>query len=325
MTFVNQAKAKHLKILKDAHYEFPRTHRLNEAVEWAFTDYFVNAEIRQETGKGFEARALLVVGPSRVGKSVEVDQIRYELDRCKLSMPDGRPAKMVKVTLRGISSWKSLGTHTLSELGFNSRSSSNQSQIWDLVAFHAQAHGVVCIHYDECQHIFSGKSVDVQDNLIDCFKSLLKQPAWPLMLVFSGVQQLKEFILREEQLRYLVRTVTFNEIDPFCEEDLIELNKLCFAYADRVSVDFSEISNSDFHQRLSYSCADRWGLVIELLIEALTLAKTENQRMIEKRHFCRAFTDRFELKPNHSPFSVEQYEEFFRREAILEMWLRDQD
>ena len=48
-------------------------------------------------------------------------------------------------------------------------------------------------------------------------------PTRPLMLLFSGMQQLKEFILREEQLRYLVRTVTFNEIDPLCEE---ELNKL---------------------------------------------------------------------------------------------------
>lgn len=325
MIFVDPERVKSLRILKDAHYEFPRAEKLREAFRWMFTDYFVNADIRQAKGKDFEARALLVVGSSRVGKTTEIDQVREELSQSQMLMPDGRAAKMIKVSLRGISSWKDLGAHTLIELGFPSKSSSNQTQIWELVAFHAQAHGFVCIHYDECQHIFSNKSAEAQDNLIDCFKSILKQPAWPLMLVFSGVQQLQEFILREEQLAYLVRTVTFYDVDPASDEDLVELNRLCFAFADKIGIDFAELSNSDFHQRLAYACANRWGIVIELLFDALLRAKSDNSKMIGAKHFCDAFTVRFELKKRHSPFSIEDYEEFFQSEAILRMWANEQE
>lgn len=320
MIFVDPERAKSLRILKDAHYEFPRAQKLKQAFEWMFTDYFVNAAIHLEHGKGFEARALLAVGSSRVGKTTDLNWVRMELNQSQILMPDGRAAKMIKVLLRGISSWKDLGVHTLNALGIPSKNSSNQTQIWELVAFHAQAHGVVCIHYDECQHIFSRKSEDTQANIIDCFKSILKQPTWPLMLVFSGVQELQDYILQEEQLAYLVKTVTFNDIDPTSDEDLIELNRLCFAFADKIGIDFAQLSNSDFHQRLAYACADRWGLVIELLIEALVLAKSNHDKMVRIEHFCDAFTGQFELKKRHSPFSIENYEGFFESEAILRMW-----
>ena len=323
MKFFDPDREKILSQLASCHYEFPRARQLEEAMSYMVTDYITRARIRDSIGKGFEARALLVVGPSRIGKTVELDNVAKEFDLANIVLPDGRYAKIIKVTLSGYSSWKTLGASTLSEMGFETRSYStqNQNQIWDLVAFHAEAHGVICIHYDECQHIFRGKSKDVQDILIDCFKSLLKRPSWPLMLIFSGVEELKDHILREEQLRYLVKTVTFDEIDPNSDEDLLELNRLCFAYADRVEVDFTELSSSDFYQRLAFACSNRWGLVINLLFDALVSAALEKGPSRLSAHFCAAFTEAQGLNPQISPFSIDEYEKYFDSQAILNKWL----
>lgn len=323
MKFFDPHREKILSQLTSVHYEFPSARQLEAAMSYVVTDYITRARIRARIGRGFEARALLVVGSSRVGKTAELDHVREEFDLAKIALPGGRCAKMIKVTLSGYSSWKTLGASTLSELGFETRSYSNQNQnqIWDLVAFHAEAHGVVCIHYDECQHIFRGKSKDVQDILIDCFKSLLKRPSWPLILILSGVEELKDYILREEQLRYLVKTITFDEIDPNSDEDLLELNKLCFAYADRVGVDFTELSNSDFYQRLAFACSNRWGLVINLLFDALVSAALATGPSKLDVHFCRAFTEGQGLNSKASPFSIDEYEKYFDRQAILNNWL----
>ncbi len=92
-----------------------------------------------------------------------------------------------------------LGSSTLIEPGFPIKvpQQANQDIIWNLVAKHAREHGVVCIHHGECQHIFKDKSAEARNILIDSFKSLLRKPGWPLMLIFSGVKGLREFIMTD--------------------------------------------------------------------------------------------------------------------------------
>lgn len=93
-----------------------------------------------------------------------------------------------------------------------------------------------------------------------------------MMLILSGVPELAQHIQKEKateerrQLRFLLRPVYFDLID--LNRDFAELNGLAYSYADKAGVDFDELSNADFFRRLAFACAYRWGLVIEMLIEA---------------------------------------------------------
>lgn len=71
-----------------------------------------------------------------------------------------------------------------------------QRQVWDRVVLQAKLQGVVGIHYDECQHIFSS-GADARAKTLDSFKSLLKQSEWPLMLILSGVDTLAHHVISE--------------------------------------------------------------------------------------------------------------------------------
>ncbi|MEQ6202269.1 hypothetical protein ABMC88_04365 [Sulfitobacter sp. HNIBRBA2951] len=75
------------------------------------TDYAA----KSSTGKPFEAKGLIVTGPSRIGKLGEVGRMLEAVNDGSTIMPDGRPAVIEKVTLDGSLSFKELGRRTLKD------------------------------------------------------------------------------------------------------------------------------------------------------------------------------------------------------------------
>jgi len=316
MSFVNIGLAARISALQAAHYGFPRAERLRKAMSWVLTDYYSKMSLQ----KPFEARGLLVTGPSRIGKSTEIRKLLSDVNDGTTLMPDGRPAKFVSVILNGSLTWKDLGMHTLNRgLSYPATGRMTQRQVWDRVIHQAKLQGIVGIHYDECQHIFS-KNAEARANILDSFKSLLKQSEWPLILILSGVDSLAHHIVSEEQLAFLMKRVTFCEISISNTDDLRELHALCHAYAAKAGIEFGALASRDFYERLATACAFRWGLVVELLIEALVLEDKENSGQVTLAHFCRAFTSRLELRAGYSPFSIDDYDVLFQPQKVFEIW-----
>lgn len=316
MSLINVDNATLKSQLLEAHYAFPRAQKLQDALSWALSDYYSKMALQEP----FEARGLMITGPSRIGKSTEIRKLLNTANNGSTLMPDGRPAKIVSVMLSGALSWKDLGVHTLhAGLGYPLKGRLTQRQIWDRVFLQAKLQGVVGIHFDECQHIFP-KSNDGRAKILDSFKSLLKHSEWPLMLLLSGVDELASHVVMEEQLAYLLRPISFSEITTSNTEDLQEMHSLCHAYASKAGLDLGDLPSRDFYERLAAACAFRWGLVVELLIEALVLAKSEKAECLSGAILCRAFTSRLGLTAGYSPFSIDEYQELFVSEKIFALW-----
>ncbi len=109
--------------------------------------------------------------------------------------------------------------------------------------------------------------------------------------------------------------VHFEEINP--ARDIEELNELAFTFADNAGIDFDPLSHADFLQRLGFACANRWGLVIELLIEALTIGKQEGAKACSPDHFDEAFSRTYGTPAGYSPFKVADYQADFDHEKLL--------
>ncbi|WP_406735849.1 ATP-binding protein [Thioclava sp. GXIMD4215] len=317
MSFINLSAAGSISTLKAAHYSFPRADRLREDMVWMVTDYYAKASLRRP----FEARGLLVTGPSRTGKSTEIRRQIDALNDGSTIMPDGRPARFVSVVLKGLLSWKDLGIHTLDQgLNYSATGRLTQREVWERVVIQAREQGVIGIHYDECQHIFPRVTGEARAMILDSFKSLLKQPEWPLMLILSGVDSLVQHITSEEQLAYLMRPISFPEVALHRPADLAEMVSLCHAYADKAGLAFDTLNTRDFYERLACACANRWGLVIELLIDAFVIALNQRASEPSPPHFCLAFTRRTGLREGYSPFSIDSYEALFSPQKIFEIW-----
>lgn len=136
------------------------------------------------------------------------------------------------------------------------------------------------------------------------------------MLILSGVPVLSTYIHSEEKLSKLLRPVTFDLIH--IDKDIQELMGVAYSYADLAGVNFDPLSSVDFFQRLSFSCADRWGLAIELIINAVTECGVNGERDISIYYFAKAYSRTYETEPGCSPFIIENYRQSFDQGNVVE-------
>jgi hypothetical protein len=307
MSFINPRMVELSKPLKTAYFPFSRAQELSKALSWCITDYATKADI----GQPFEARGVLVIAASRQGKTREIGRSLDVFNKAAESMPDGRPARIVHCILSGKVTWKDLGVKVLSALGYPLKGRHTQAEIWDLVVKYAEMQGVVGIHFDECQHVFSEEGERTNQQILDSFKTLLKDSRWPLMLILSGIPSLATHVAKEEQLFRLLRTVSFEEIDLTRQNDFDEMMQLTYAYAKKADVDFRPLAERDFLDRLAFACCNRWGLVIEMLIEAYTHCRMLGESVCSVDHFSHAFAEIYSTPPGYSPFTMPNYRESF--------------
>ncbi|GAA5064009.1 ATP-binding protein [Roseibacterium beibuensis] len=316
MSFVNEAVVDVRKPLMEARFPFNRAQDLAEAMTMCVTEYYIKASI----GGRFEASGILVIGDSRQGKSTEIDAMLRRLNDGSTTMPDGRPARVISCLLSGKVTWKDLGVEILEVLGYPLRGRHSQSEICSKVRKYAELQGVVGIHFDECQHVFTENDSLTNQKFLDSFKSLLKDHQWPLMLIFSGVPSLAAQIQKEEQLYRLLRTVNFSGIDLASTTDKDELLHLIFSYCDKAQLEFDDFELDDFLDRLVFAGCQRWGLVIELLIEALTVTLSANEKICTIDHFAEGFSRRTGLPFGYSPFTMPNYREGFKQHNLLDAY-----
>lgn len=319
MSYLNEKKRDILRPFIKAYYRFPRRKQLNTQMEYVVTDYFTKLDI----GKPFEARGLIVTGESRSGKTKEIDAAVEEFNAKGYKLPDGMPARFVQCTLSGMLSWKDLGIEVLEALGTPMRAQRTQSYIWNEVEKQARLQGVIGIHFDECQHMFTETGKTTNAKVLDGFKSLCKNKRWPFVLILSGVPDLATFVKPYVQLKELLFPVHFEKIGG--QDDLEEMNNLCFAYGDTGHINFEPLATKDFYERLAFACGNRWGLVIELVIEALTLCKMDDRKEISISYFEKAFAQKSGLSLGFSPFSMDDYREAFSEAQLLNLLLDDDD
>lgn len=315
MSYLNEKKRDILKPLVNAFYPFPRRQLLDQQMEYVVTDYFTKLDI----GKPFEARGLIVTGESRSGKTKEVNFLVEKFNAEGFKLPGGMPARFIECNLSGMLSWKDLGIEVLEAMGTPMRAQRTQSYIWNEVEKQARLQGVIGIHFDECQHMFTETGKTTNAKVLDGFKSLCKNKRWPFILILSGVPDLATFVNPYVQLKELLFPVHFEKIGG--QGDLQEMNNLCFAYGDKGDINFAPLATQDFYERLAFACGNRWGLVIELVIEALTLCKMDDRKDIRISYFEKAFAQKSGLSLGFSPFSVDDYQEAFSEAQLLKLLL----
>ncbi|SEP13393.1 AAA domain-containing protein [Salinihabitans flavidus] len=318
MSFINTKIVEVSAPLKSAHFPFNRGEALFEAMSWCVTDYYTKAS----AGNPFEARGLMVIGESRQGKSREIQRLLERFNDGSVVMPDGRQGTIIHCILSGKVTWKDLGLKVLHQLGYPLKGRRTQSDIWEMVIKYAKLQGVVGIHFDECQHVFSEDGERTNQQILDSFKTLLKESRWPLMLILSGIPSLATHVAKEEQLSRLLRTVRFQEIDLSCPADKDEMLQLTFSYAEQAGLDFTPLATEDFLERLAFTCCNRWGLVIEMLIEAFTRAKFLKEEVCTKDHFSYAYAKTYSTPVGYSPFTMPNYQDGFDQARLIEVLKR---
>ncbi len=323
MNFVDMKTVSIHAPLKAAIYPFARAKEIEDALRYCMNNYYSGVV----SGEPFEAHGLLVTGKSRVGKTREIARLLKKFNSSDTPMPDGRPGRIISCSLLGGITWRDLGNATLEALGYPAQGRGSQGYIWGMVREQTKREGVIGIHYDECQHLFTDTGDAANGIILDRFKALLKKPEWPMILILSGVPNLAKHIEKEKptedrrQLRFLLTPIHFEMINP--SRDITEVNAMAYSYAGKAGVSFDDLSTMDFLQRLIHAGAYRWGLVIEMLLLALTICVEAEEDAVSIYHFVTAFSRIYGLPPEYSPFIMPDYKESFDENKLVEILDRD--
>lgn len=296
------------------HYPFARAEDLQQALARTFSRYLGN----HRSGARFEAEGLLVTGPTGAGKSTEIENLINMFHDSNAALSDGTVARIISCNLDAKDGWKSLGTKTLEALGYKlaDTARNTQQQIWRKVVLQAKAQGVVCIHYDEAQHIFRGKSDTERLSILDSFKTLLKSRDWPLMLILSGMPELAGQVREEPQLFRLLTQVEMQDI--VVPRDFQILHELVSSYAIRAGLPVADdLASEDFYERLATAAGFRWGLAIVIAQHAVGEAIVANAPSLSIGHFIEAWTRKTRMVPIASPFLHDRYATAFPRDRLF--------
>jgi len=292
------------------HYKFDRTNELQTALAGIFSRYLGNLE----AGGPFETEGLLITGESGSGKTKEVEHLIANFNESMPTLPSGQPARIVSCFLDGKSGWKGLGRKSLKALGYHiaENSRNTQDRIWEKVVHQAMEQGVVAIHYDEAQHIFRGKPESECLAILDSFKTLLKAPGWPLMLIFTGVEELAGYMESEQQLFRLMTPNHFKDIA--LPSDFQIIHEIVGSYAIEVGIETAgDLAGEDFYKRLATAAAFRWGLLIKITCDAVASALSKGASALEREHFVDAWVAKTQMPRFVTPFTHDSYETMFRR------------
>lgn len=293
-----------------------------EELQQTFAQLFSRHLGRLQSGQEFEARSLLVTGLSGSGKTAEISDMLQRFNESAVLMPNSKNAKFARCGLEAKGSWKDLGRKTLHAMGYpiTNKTRRTQFEIWDLVIKQAKLLGVIGIHYDEAQHIMRGKSDNEVLSVLDAFKTLMKSHDWPLMLILSGVPELGDYVQREPQLDRLMTRVEFGEIDLSSAPgqpapDYAVLNEIVGSYAISAGLEVGgTLPTGDFLHRLATAGAFRWGLVIDIVVDAVANAVTGMAGELERADFVAAWCDKTGMNELATPFTHDAYERMFRRD-----------
>lgn len=304
--------------LAQRHYPLDRGRELHRAFAQCFSRHLG----RLRSGQAFEARSLLVTGLSGSGKSKEILHLLDLFEKDGVELPCGRPARFARCVLDANGSWKDLGRKTLHALGYplSNKTRRTQFEIWEMVKTQAALQGVIGIHYDEAQHIMRGKSETDVMTVLDAFKTLMKNNDWPLMLILSGVPELGDYVQREPQLDRLMTRVEFGAIASAASEEEVAkdyevMNDIVGSYALKAGLEVEpDLQNGAFLHRLATGASFRWGVLIEIVVDAIGCATSRASNALTVEDFVTAWCEKTGSKPLVTPFTHDAYERVFPRE-----------
>jgi len=232
---------------------------------------------RAEMRKGGmrEARGIALIGPSGSGKTTAVDRLFEKHGDLKLPTADALQT--------------------------------------DIISF--QVPSPATLHIDEAQDLYTAKSENALQSVINTLKSLMQNKEWPVGIVLSGMPKVKPMLNYDPQLARRFYPIELRRVSGLTNEQM--LTNLLGSYADKARLNLAErTTESIFMERLAHSGAGEFGLIVEIVISAIEEALHDASQHLDDRHFIRAFRRRTGCIEGLNPFVVPDFTSIDPRQLL---------
>lgn len=264
---------------------------------------FDAAEPSRRVGRLREGRALTVTGASGAGKSRALDRVFLKRGEFAGYGQENSDCLLVSITAPSPCTLRLLGESILKTLGYPLTRKLEENVAWDLVHKTLALRQVRFLHIDELQHVLQSRNSVEIGKMQDTLKGLLLDKHWPVWLILSGLPSIAKFLANDIQVRRRTRHVVFRSLQ-FPDDTPMVRRLVTFYGKDKGGRECAIAQDNDLIGRLIHAANGSFGVVIELIQDAVGNALRSDDPNLQTEHFAAAYAARTGCIPENNVFVV---------------------
>jgi hypothetical protein len=241
----------------------------------------------RKAGVGF-----VVVGGSGSGKTAALENLLVDHPAFPGYGTVGSECTFVSVLCPAPSTLAQLGNETLISLGYPPDKPLPEAVAWNRVRKILKKLRVMFLHYDDVHNVLQQKDANPKElkKIQSTFRNLMISRTWPVQLVLSGVGETLDIFKNDRQLKRRLKYVTFRDL--VAADDAEWVGQAIEDFAKQAHLKYVEKPGAVLVDRLIHAAAYQFGLVFELLLEAIETALLAKRRTFGIDDFIEAYADR---------------------------------
>lgn len=254
-----------------------------------------------------EQKGVAIIGLSGIGKSRMITTAIKEYEEAAPAT-GGRQFghRIISAVVPGQASVKDTCYAILKEVGYPANSARSELYLINCVSEQLQHHRIAAIHLDEAQDAGRHATATARSNFAKRFRNLMQNAPWPVCLILSSTPEGKEFVNHDLTLAQRLKAI---EISPTTFRDdgptlRLAVEKLL---ADAGLDVRGMVAENEFMKILIHASAYRFGVAIELMIEAIGEAVSNKDQVIDMDYFADAYRLPMSCDDELNPFISEQW------------------
>lgn len=250
-----------------------------------------------------EQKGGALIGPSGAGKSRMVEKAIADFHRVA-EATGGREFghQIVSVIVPGRATPKETAAEILKTLGYPLKNARNEDYIFNRIRDLLKQQRIAGLHLDEVQDAGRHTTDAAKDHFTKRFRNLTQDKEWPVCLFLSATLEARNLINHDNTLARRLKPIEIRPISPETDGEKLRVSVGSLLRQSGVVDQTGLIENEEFMQILMHAAAYRFGLAIEITIEAIGEAFFGRARTLELDHFAGAYFTRTNNDDDLNPF-----------------------
>lgn len=268
-------------------------------------------------GSAANLRGIVLVGASGSGKTTAMRELRKRTLDIILSDPQQEVCEFIGLQVPSPATMKFVGAATLRAIGYPLTREKPASVIWDMVKQQLKFRQTLFLHLDEAQDLARFQTENERRSVINTLKSLMENSDWPVSLILSGTPELKTLINQDPQLARRLYPIEIDRLNEYRHAG--DVLALLQRFADRARIEMdNDLRGEGFAQRLIHAADYEFGLLTELMVQAITTALSDMgpRAILGSRHFADVFHMRSAAIDGLNPFVAVDFQRIDVRQVF---------
>lgn len=279
-------------------------------VYWEFRKRVFNVlalrEARLRVGKG-ELKCVALIGPAGAGKSRIAAEVIAEHHALAEAMDDRQfGTRILSVIVPGRERVKETLNAILRALGHPARGRRDEDYLAQLVVEYLKECRIAALHLDEVQDIGRYKTNESMEVFLKRFRNMMQGDNWPVCLILTGTSEGREMVNQDTPFSRRLKPI---EMKPatFAKDGNVLRKALMQLFEDADDKDAGILPHNEFIKILIHAAAGRFGVAMEMAIEAIGECLADDNDEIDMSYFADAYALRMDCDDEMNPFVAENW------------------